>query len=89
MFDPYIIGIYKLASDVLRYPKQFERYKQIRNLVTSGVRKSRQLVTDKLANDLKTTSTGQKNWWKTLKGFIKPSQNSSIPPLQLNDQVFF
>ena len=55
----------------------FERYKQIRNLVTSEVRKSRQLQTDKLANDLKTTSTGQKN-----------SQNSSIPPLQLNDQVF-
>ena len=66
----------------------FERYKQIRNLVTSEVRKSRQLQTDKLANDLKTTPTGQKNWWKTLKGFIKPSQNSSIPPLQLNVQVF-
>ena len=46
--------------------------------------------TDKLSNNLKNATYGQSNWWKTLKSFIKPSQSTctSIPPLQLNDQVF-
>lgn len=66
----------------------FNKYKQVRNLVISEVRKSKRLQTDKLADNLKNQSYGQNSWWKTLKNFIKPSQNASIPPLQLNDQVF-
>ena len=60
----------------------------VRNLVISEVRKSKRLQIDKLADNLKNQSYGQNNWWKTLKNFIKPSQNTSIPPLQLNDEVF-
>ena len=56
--------------------------------MTSEVRKSKRLQTDKLADNLKNQSYGQNNWWKTLKKFIKPSQNTSIPPLQHNDEVF-
>ena len=71
-------------------PTDFNKYKQIRNLVTCEIRKSKRLQTDKLANNLKNATNGQSNWWRTLKSFIKPSQSTctSIPPLQLNDQVF-
>ena len=66
----------------------FNKYNQVRNLVASEVRKSKRLQIDKFADNLKNQSYGQNNWWKTLKNFIKPSQNTSIPPLQLNDEVF-
>ena len=69
----------------------FNRYKQVWNLVISEVRKSKRLQTDtcKLADNLKNQSYGQNSWWKTLKSFIKPSQNTSIPTHQVNDQGFF
>ena len=34
------------------------------------------------------SETGQKDWWKTLKGFIKPDLTNSIPPLSKDDKMF-
>ena len=58
----------------------FENYKRIRNKVIAEVRKSKQLQVDKLADKLKTDDIGQRDWWRTLKQFIKPEK--SLPPLK-------
>ena len=34
------------------------------------------------------SETGPKDWWKILKGFIKPDQTSTIPPLNKNDIIY-
>ena len=66
----------------------FENYKRIRNKVIAEVRKSKQLQVDKLADKLKTDDIGQRDWWRTLKQFIKPEQLSSLPPLYKNGVVY-
>ena len=59
--------------------------KKIRNEVTSLLRKSKQDYTESLANKLKTSNLSSKDYWNTLKSFIKPAQSSSeIPPLHQN-----
>ena len=66
----------------------FERYKQVRNKVTSEIRKSKSEEVKHLATKLEDTSIGQKEWWRTLKQFIKPEQTSGIPPLSLDDRIY-
>ena len=66
----------------------FENYKRIRNKVIAEVRKSKQLQVDKLADKLKTDDIGQRDWWRTLKQFIKPEQSSSLPPLYKDGVVY-
>ena len=40
-----------------------------------------------MAGKLRNTDTGPRDWWKTLKHFIKPNNNISIPPLCKDDIV--
>ena len=47
----------------------------------------KQSVIDKLAAKLRNTDTGPRDWWKTLKHFIKPTNTTSIPPLCKDDIV--
>ncbi|MCG8033229.1 MAG: hypothetical protein JAZ03_13755 [Candidatus Thiodiazotropha taylori] len=65
----------------------YSRFKQARNIVISLLRKSKQNYIASLANKLKTNNLSVQDYWKTLKSFIKPSQNSSIPPL-VKDNVY-
>ena len=53
---------------------EFERYKQVRNKVTREIRKSKSEEVKHLATKLEDISIGQKDWWRTLKQFIKPEQ---------------
>ena len=40
-----------------------------------------------MAGKLRNTDTGPRDWWKTLKHFIKPNNTTSIPPLCKDDIV--
>ena len=51
------------------------------------MRKSKKEFIDSLAYKLRNTNLSSKDYWKTLKSFIKPSQNTSIPPL-LHDGIY-
>ena len=59
----------------------YDKFKQARNEVTSNLRKAKKDYTDSLANKLKTSSLSSRDYWKTLKSFIKPSNSVTIPPL--------
>ena len=63
----------------------FENYKHYRNQVTNAVRKSKKYRRIKLLNS---NELGPKDWWKTLKQFIKPCSNSVIPPLSKEDIIY-
>ena len=65
----------------------FNNYKHIRNQVTSLIRKAKQQEIDNLKDKLKNPNIDQKDWWKTLKTFIKSDQTFSIPPLKSNDTI--
>ena len=57
-------------------------YKISNNIVIKSRGKYENLAqTDKLAENLRDTGLGPKDWWKTLKQFIKPTSTSHIPPL--------
>ena len=66
----------------------FNNYKQVRNDVTFQIRKAKNEELDKLKNKFKDPNICQKDWWKTLKYFIKPDQDSSIPPLKSIDVIY-
>ena len=68
---------YKKDRTILNY----DEFKQARNEVTSNLRKAKKDYTDSLANKLKTSSLSSRDYWKTLKSFIKPSNSVTIPPL--------
>ena len=59
----------------------YDNYKHFRNKTTTEIRKLKQQETDKLAAKLCNNDIGPRDWWKTLKQFIKPGQSSSVPPL--------
>ena len=70
-------------------PTHWDAYKRFRNHVTSEIRKSKQYQIDKLADRLVNSENGQKkNWWRTLKHFIKPEQTNAIPPLSKDGTIF-
>ena len=62
-------------------------YKTYRNKVINEIRKSRKSVTDKISNKLQDSSLQPKDYWRTLKQFIKPQQRSSVPPLKTDDSI--
>ena len=64
-----------------------ERYKQVRNKVTSEIRKTKSEEVKHLATKLENTNIGQKDWWRTLKQFIKPEQTAGFPPLSHDDKI--
>ena len=59
----------------------YTAYKLFRNKVKSELKRSKNLVTDKLVNKLSESNLKPKDSWKTLKQFIKPQQKTTIPPL--------
>ena len=63
----------------------FENFKQLRNEVTSNLRKAKHEYVKSLANKLKTSNLSSQDYWKTLKSFIRPSHISTIPPLYHED----
>ena len=63
----------------------FRRY---RNEVTKTIRNAKQTYLDKLSDNLKTKSLSSRDWWKTLKSFIKSPDDNAIPPLIYNDEVY-
>ena len=75
---------YKKSKNV----NHFERYKRYRNLATKEIRKSKKDVINKLTEKLENQNTGPKDWWKTLKHFIKPDQTNTIPPLHKDGQTY-
>ena len=65
--------------------KNYSKFKKKRNDVTALLRKSKQDSIETLANKLKSPNLSSKDYWNTLKSFIKPAQSSSeIPPLHQN-----
>ena len=66
----------------------YDNYKHFRNKTTTEIRKLKQQETDKLAAKLCNNDIGPRDWWKTLKQFIKPSQSSSVPPLYKDDIIY-
>ncbi|MCG8116730.1 MAG: reverse transcriptase domain-containing protein, partial [Candidatus Thiodiazotropha endolucinida] len=66
----------------------FENYKQLRNKIIGEIRKSKKLQIEKLADKLRNEDVKQKDWWKTLKQFIKTDQSSTLPPLYKDDNIY-
>ena len=64
----------------------YDKFKKLRNEVVSNLRKAKNEYVSLLANKLKTSNLSSKDYWKTLKSFIKPSQTPSIPPLYHNNE---
>ncbi|MCG8048840.1 MAG: reverse transcriptase domain-containing protein [Candidatus Thiodiazotropha endolucinida] len=62
----------------------YNNFKILRNEVICLLRKSKQNYIDSLALKLKSNTLTSKDYWKTLKSFIKPTQSSTIPPLYHN-----
>ena len=60
----------------------------MRNDVTFAIRQAKSKEIDKLSNKLKDPNIRQKDWWKTLKSFIKPDQESVLPPLKCNVIIY-
>ena len=64
----------------------YDKFTKLRNEVVSNLRKAKNEYVSSLAKKLKTPNLSSKDYWKTLKSFIKPSQTSSIPPLYNNNE---
>ena len=75
---------YKRSNNIV----DFENFKQIRNRATNEIRKSKHKQTDNLAQKLTNNTSEPKDWWKTLKQFIKPDHCSSFPPLIKNEDIY-
>ena len=67
-------------------PILWQRFRRLRNKITSMIRLSKQNHIDKLAEKLKSENLSSGDWWPTLKHFISPGQKSTLPPLQSNDE---
>lgn len=66
----------------------WNKFKNLRNAVTNMIRNSKKTFTDNLANKLKSETLSAKDWWTTLKYFISPTTNSSIPPLEHDGIIY-
>ena len=66
----------------------FQNYKRFRNKVTNAIRQSKKDHIGKLAENLKNNTKAPRDWWKTLKTFIKPTLTTAIPPLEKNGCIY-
>ena len=58
-------------------------------MVTNEIHKSKKEQIDILTEKTNNNTNCSKDWWKTLKSFIKPNQTSgSIPPLNVNGDTY-
>ena len=65
----------------------WNRFRQLRNKTILDIRAAKQSHLDSLAKQLSSKSLSSKDWWKTLKSFIKPHNNSSLPPFNNNGSI--
>ena len=79
--------LYKRAKGA-NDPDLWRKFKKLRNETIDLIRKAKQLHTKKLTDKLKSEKQCTKNWWSTLKQFINPATPSTVPPLQVTDNVF-
>ena len=75
---------YKRSNNIV----DFENFKQITNKDTNEIRKSKHIQADKLAQKLANVTSGPKEWWKTLKQFIKTDHRSSFPLLTKDGDIY-
>ena len=50
-------------------------------------RKCKQFYNDKIADKLRSESLSSKDWWSTLKQIIAPNSKTSVPPLEVNNNI--
>ena len=50
-------------------------------------RKCKQFYNDKIADKLRSESLCSKDWWSTLKQIIAPNSKTSVPPLEVNNNI--
>ena len=77
---------YKKAKRT-RLENHWSKFKNLRNEVVDLIRTSKKQYFDRIAEKLKSKSLSPKDWWATLKTFIKPTFTSSIPPLESNGHI--
>ena len=77
---------YKKAKRT-RLENHWSKRKNLRNEVVDLIRTSKKQYFDRIAEKLKYKSHSPKDWWATLKTFIKPTFTSSIPPLESNGHI--
>ena len=68
--------------------REWRNFKHIRNTVVHMIREAKQSFHDKLANKLSSGTLTSKDWWSTLKYFIRPESKSTIPPIEHNDNIY-
>ncbi|MEW8548321.1 MAG: endonuclease/exonuclease/phosphatase family protein, partial [Candidatus Thiodiazotropha sp.] len=66
----------------------YQNYKRFRNKVTNEIRKSKKEQIDRLAENLKNNTNAPRDWWKTLKTFIKPTLTTVTPPLDKDGCIY-
>ena len=66
----------------------WSKFRKIGNKVVDSIRQSKQQYVDHLSNKLKSESISSKDWWSTLKAFITTSQNSSVPTLEKDGNIY-
>ena len=59
----------------------WQNFRKIRNDTIQLIRQTKKLYYENLAIKLKESEVSCKDWWKTLKSFIKQNDNSQIPTL--------
>ena len=64
------------------------KFKSLRNQATQIIRDAKQKLYDNTAAKLASNSLSTKDWWSTLKTFISPNKQKSIPPLEHNDTIY-
>lgn len=69
-------------------PDNYSAYKKLRNEVIKLLRQSKKDYINSLASKLKSANFASSEYWKTLKSFIKPVTNNSIPSL-LHDGSYY
>ena len=69
-------------------PVHWAKFKRLRNKVTSMIRQSKQDLTDKIANKLKSNTLSSRSCWSILKSFFSPNSKTSIPPLDHNGRLY-
>ena len=69
-------------------PVHWAKFKRLCNKVTSMIRQSKQDLTDKIANKLKSNTLSSRSWWSILKSFISRISKTSIPPLDHNGRLY-
>ena len=67
--------------------KDWSKFKKLRNQTVKMTRKCKQFYNDKIAYKLRSESLSSKDWWSTLKQIIAPNSKTSVPPLEVNNNI--